>query len=310
MHELHEAAIVLRAGDSVVIARSAIAGGTMLTDGEQAFRVTADIPAGHKVAVRDVAVGAPVTKYGQPIGLATQAIRAGDHVHTHNLGMGEFVRDYAFGADVAVGSAVPASERATFRGIVRSDGHVATRNYIGILTSVNCSATAAKFIANEFRAGSAALEKYPNVDGVVALTHGTGCGMASSGEGMELLRRTLSGYARHPNFAGILVLGLGCEVNQVAELTAGFDLPDDKPVLSMTIQELGGTRATVNEGVARVHDMLAAADAVRRVTVPAGELVLGLECGGIRRVFRRNGQSGARRGLRSPGRPRRHVDPR
>jgi altronate hydrolase len=156
---------------------------------------------------------------------------------------------------------------ACFQGTVRPDGRVGTRNHIGILTSVNCSATVAKMIASR----SAALaEEFPNVDGVVALTHGTGCGMAADGDGIRLLRRTLNGYARHPNFAALLVVGLGCEV---AQLT-GFDLPEGTP--TMTIQEMGGTAATVRRGVELVGELLPEADRVERVPVPASELVLGL----------------------------------
>jgi altronate hydrolase len=226
------------------------------------------VPRGHKVAVRDIAAGAPVRKYGQVIGVAHVPIATGEHVHTHNLGMSELTRQYEFGTDVR--TVEPVAEPAYFQGIVRADGRVATRNYIGILTSVNCSATVAKMIAARFPA----LDDYPNVDGVVALTHGTGCGMAADGEGIALLRRTLNGYARHPNFAALLVIGLGCEVNQLT----GFDLPAGTP--TMTIQELGGTAATVRAGVERIRELLPAAGAVERVPVPAAELVLGLQCGG------------------------------
>ena len=226
------------------------------------------VPRGHKVAVRDIAAGAPVRKYGQVIGVAHVPIATGEHVHTHNLGMSELTRQYEFGTDIR--TVEPVAEPAYFQGIVRADGRVATRNYIGILTSVNCSATVAKMIAARFPA----LDDYPNVDGVVALTHGTGCGMAADGEGIALLRRTLNGYARHPNFAALLVIGLGCEVNQLT----GFDLPAGTP--TMTIQELGGTAATVRAGVERIRELLPAAGAVERVPVPAAELVLGLQCGG------------------------------
>jgi altronate hydrolase len=160
---------------------------------------------------------------------------------------------------------------AHFQGIRRPDGRVATRNYIGILTSVNCSATVARMIASR---AAGLCEGFPNVDGVVALTHGTGCGMAADGDGIRLLRRTLNGYARHPNFAAILVIGLGCEVNQLT----GFDLPVDTP--TMTIQELGGTSATVRRGLEVIRELLPAANAVTRSPVPASELVLGLQCGG------------------------------
>ncbi|HZE29830.1 MAG TPA: altronate dehydratase family protein [Actinoallomurus sp.] len=232
-----------------------------------ALRDLPGVPRGHKVAVHDLASGAPIRKYGQLIGVATAPIAAGEHVHTHNLGMGPHDRDYAFGTDVRDVEPVPAP--AHFQGIRRPDGRVATRNYIGILPSVNCSATVARMIASR-----ASTDGFPNVDGVVALTHGTGCGMAADGDGIRLLRRTLNGYARHPNFAAILVIGLGCEVNQLT----GFDLPVDTP--TMTIQELGGTSATVRRGLEVIRELLPAANAVAREPVPASELVLGLQCGG------------------------------
>jgi altronate hydrolase len=232
-----------------------------------ALRDLEAVPRGHKVAVRDLQAGAPVRKYGQVIGVATAPIAEGEHVHTHNLGMGPHAREYDFGTDVR--EVEPVAEPAHFQGIVRPDGRVATRNYIGILTSVNCSATVARMIASR-----CSTEGFPNVDGVVALTHGTGCGMAADGDGIRLLRRTLNGYARHPNFAALLVVGLGCEVNQLT----GFDLPEGTP--TMTIQELGGTSATVRRGVEVIRELLPAANEVTRVPVPASELVLGLQCGG------------------------------
>jgi altronate hydrolase len=274
----------------VAILARALPAGTDVVAGETRLRLRDDIPAGHKVAVRDIPEGAQVRKYGQAIGVATRPIAAGGHVHSHNLAFADFERDYAFGVD-AKGGAAPAPPNhptfsgptfsgPTFKGIVRADGQVATRNYLGILTSVNCSATVARMVASQFQEGSELLAAYPNLDGVVALTHGSGCGMAGSGEGFDLLRRTLSGYARHPNFAGLLVLGLGCEVNQVRSLTEGFDLPLSTPLLSMTIQEMGGTRATVREATARLRDLAEEADKAEREPVPASELVLGLECGG------------------------------
>ncbi|MCU4186884.1 altronate dehydratase family protein [Acidiferrimicrobium sp. IK] len=294
---LDRVAIRLHPDDDVAVARSEVLAGTEIDDGSRTFAAGSDVPAGHKIAVRAVAAGGPVRKYGQRIGVATSPIAAGDHVHTHNLAVGPPAAHTtgpagetgvpsadgpapvgtASRAATSSGTSPPAT---TFAGIVRPDGRIATRNYIGILTSVNCSATAARLIADRFRPGSDLLAQHPDVDGVVALTHGSGCGMAVSGDGLSLLRRTITGYARHPNFAGLLVLGLGCEVNQVDSLAEGFDLPPSTPVHTMTIQALGGTRATVDEGVARIREMVGAAAEVRRRPVPVSELVLGLNCGG------------------------------
>jgi len=268
--------IRLSAADNVVVARADILPGTEIP-GE---RVTSrgHVPAGHKLATSAVAVGEPVRKYNQIIGFATAAIAPGDHVHTHNVAMGDFARDYAFCADAKPTAFVPEKDRATFEGILRADGRVATRNYLGVLTTVNCSATAARFIADQFR--GSALAEFPNVDGVVALGHGTGCGMASEGLGMDLLRRTIGGYARHPNFAGILILGLGCEANQIGGLMRAEGLAESALLQTMTIQETGGTAKTVREGVARLKEMLPVANRVRRQTLPASHLTLALQCGG------------------------------
>jgi altronate hydrolase len=261
--------------DNVVVATRDLAEGTA-GDG---LTVRSEVPRGHKVAVATIPAGDPIRKYNQIIGFATTTIEPGEHVHTHNVEFKAFERDYAFGADVTETDFVPEAERATFQGIVRADGKVATRNYIGILTSVNCSATTAKLIADQFRSPGL-LDEFPNVDGVVALAHGAGCGMAASGEGFDVLQRTLTGYAEHPNFAGFLMLGLGCEVNQVAGLAEKWKLDSSKLVTTMTIQEQGGTAATVRAGTAAIQEMLPVADQVRRTTVPASELVLGLNCGG------------------------------
>jgi len=265
--------IRLHPADEVVVARVEIPAGTLLQ--REGARATARIPAGHKVAVRALAKGAPVHRYNQVIGFATQDIAAGDHVHVHNLAMGAFEKDYAFGEGAKPTAYVPAP--ATFLGIRRSDGRIATRNYIGILTSVNCSATVARMIARHF---DGRLGDYPNVDGVVALTHKTGCGMASEGEGMDLLRRTMAGYARHPNFFATQVVGLGCEANQVASLLSAHRLQRSDTMAAFTIQEKGGTAKAVREGIARIEAILPEANKVTREPVPASHLVLALQCGG------------------------------
>jgi len=269
-------AIRLGPDDNVVVARADLLPNTVLAEEDVTCR--GHVPAGHKIATAAIAKGAAVRKYNQIIGFATADIAPGEHVHTHNLAMGNFARDYAFCADARPTAFVPESGRATFQGIRRSDGRVATRNYLGILTSVNCSATAAKLIADQFRGG--ALADFPNVDGVVALGHGTGCGMASEGEAMDVLRRTIAGYARHANFAGVLIVGLGCEANQIGGLMAAEQLAAGPFLQAMTIQETGGTAKTVREGVARLREMLPEANRVRRETVPASHLTLALQCGG------------------------------
>ena len=234
------------------------------------------IPAGHKVATRVIAAGEPVRRYGQVIGFSSEAIEPGQHVHEHNLKMGDFARDYAFCADAKPTESV--ANTATFEGIVRSDGRVATRNYIGILTSVNCSATVARGIADAFR--KEAITEYPNVDDVVAFTFNGGCCIDSKGEGIKLLRRTLAGYARHENFAGLLMVGLGCETNQIATLCDEYQLSESDLFRTFTIQDTGGTAKTIAKGIDIVKEMLPAANRVTRQTVPASHLTVALQCGG------------------------------
>jgi len=266
--------IRLNAADDVVIARVGIPEGTTLVK-EGNVRVVAKIPAGHKIAVRPVKAGSPVRRYNQVIGFATSDIAPGEHVHVHNIAMGDVEKDYAFCADVKPIDYI--TPQATFEGFVREDGRVATRNYIGVLTSVNCSATVARMVADHFRGR---LGDYPNVDGVVALTHKTGCGMATEGEPMDYLRRTIGGFARHPNFHSVLVLGLGCEAAQIVPMMAAQRLAQGEKLHAFTIQEKGGTMKTVREGIARVEALLPEANRVKRETVPASHLILGLECGG------------------------------
>ena len=270
--------IRLHPSDDVVISLEQLVSGVRIAS--EGVTAVGLIPPGHKVATRAIEPGAAVRRYGQIIGFASQPIRPGQHVHTHNLVMGEFTRDYAFSAEAHETAAV--QPQATFQGIVRDDGRVATRNYIGILTSVNCSATVARAIADHFRRDirPEALAAYPNVDGVVALTHGSGCAIDSEGEGLALLQRTLGGYACHPNFFSVLVIGLGCETNQISRLLDTQGLNEGPRLKSFTIQDTGGTTKTIARGVELIEAMLAQANQVRRETVPASHLTIGLQCGG------------------------------
>jgi altronate hydrolase len=275
--------IRLHPNDDVLIARAQLVSGTSVED----IPVKGLIPPGHKIATHAIGPGDPVRRYNQIIGFASRAIAPGEHVHTHNLDMGpnkgastgNFVRDYAFGADV---KPEPARREMTFMGIRRADGRVATRNYIGILSSVNCSATAARAIADHFSRHNnpAALADFPKVDGVVALTHGTGCGMDTEGIGMQILQRTLAGYATHANFAGVLVVGLGCESNQINAWLANSSLREGDTLRAFSIQDTGGTAKTVAKGIALINDMLPQANAVKREPCSAAHITIGLQCGG------------------------------
>lgn len=270
--------IRIHPNDDVVIARQQLLGGTRIdTEG---LTVSGLVPPGHKIAVRAIAVGEPVRRYNQIIGTATQAIAPGQHVHTHNLAFSRFDRGHTVGGDVRPVAYVDTP--AMFEGIVRPDGRVATRNYIGVLTSVNCSATVARAVADHFRRdiNPEALAAFPNVDGVVALTHGAGCATDSEGEGLYVLRRTLAGYARHANFAAVLVLGLGCETNQIQGLLAQEGLREGAKLVTFSIQDTGGTTKSVVRGIDAVRALLPEANDVRRQPVPASHLVVGLQCGG------------------------------
>jgi altronate hydrolase len=270
--------IRIHPADNVVIARQQLLGGTVVA--AEDITVQGLVPPGHKLASCAIAAGEPVVRYGQVIGHATQPIEAGQHVHTHNLAFSDFARAHEPGAALRPTDFV--AEPATFDGIVRADGRVATRNYIGILTSVNCSATAARAIADHFRRDirPEALAPYPNVDGVVALTHGMGCATDSGGEELRVLRRTLGGYARHANFAAVLVVGLGCETNQIQGLIAQEGLQEGARLIAFSIQDTGGTAKTVARGVDLVKRLLPEADRVQRQPVPARHLTVGLQCGG------------------------------
>jgi altronate hydrolase len=267
--------IRLSPDDNIVVAVDQIAPG--VTSSGVAARVR--IPRGHKMAVAAIAQDEPVRKYGQIIGFAAQPIAPGDWVHEHNVAMRDFARDYRFAENAKNDEVLPPEQRATFEGYVRPNGKTGTRNYIGILTSVNCSATVAKFIAEAVNR-SDLLKDYPGIDGVAPFVHGTGCGMAAYGEGWELFRRVQWGYATHPNLAGVLMVGLGCEVFQIDRMKDEYGLVEGDHFQSMTIQATGGTKKTIEEGVERVKAMLPLAAGARRETRPASEITLALQCGG------------------------------
>nr|WP_295464035.1 altronate dehydratase family protein [Mesorhizobium sp.] len=266
----------LGAEDNVLIAVERIEAGEMSADGIVA---RARIPFGHKMASRLIGSGEPVRKFGQIIGFASQPIEPGDWVHEHNVGLHDFERDYQFCADARPENVLPVEEQATFQGFRRANGRAGTRNYLGILTSVNCSASVARFMA-EAATRSGLLDDFPNVDGVVSFTHGTGCGMAGSGEGFDILQRTQWGYAGNPNLGAVLLVGLGCEVFQIGRMKSTYGMAEGETFRSMTIQDTGGTRKTIEQGLARIREMLPSVNAAKRETLPASQLTLALQCGG------------------------------
>ena len=264
--------IRLHPNDNVVVAAARIPAGALVAS-ETVTSLEA-VPFGHKLATRFIAAGEPVLKYGQAIGAATRDIPAGAHVHVQNLD----VSDLRLAAEA--GTYAPRNEPPRhFMGFRRADGRVGTRNYVGVLTSVNCSATVARLIADAADR-SGLLDDYPNVDGVIPITHTSGCGMAADGEGFDMLRRTLWGTAANPNFGGMMLVGLGCEVIQTGRFAKDYGLAGRDDFQAFTIQDVGGTRKAVEQGLERLRELLPLANAHQRVEVPASEIVLGLQCGG------------------------------
>lgn len=269
--------IVLHAGDTVAILTDAAATGDRpLGDGAP---LSAPAQRGHKIARAEHAQGAPVVKFGQVIGYATRPIARGEHVHTHNCAIGEHDQAYRIGADLAAArAAVPSPDPMTFQGYRRANGQVGTRNYLALVATVNCSATVIRRAAETINA-SGMLADYPEIDGVVAFAHGTGCGMAGDGTGAGNLERVLWGHAAHPNVAGAMFVGLGCEVMQVARLKARFGAGAER-FHGLTIQDTGGTARTIERITGAIRELLPEVGGARRETVPASALKLALQCGG------------------------------
>jgi altronate hydrolase len=236
------------------------------------------IPKGHKIALKKISKGEKIIKYDQLIGIASKEISAGEHVHVNNTDFQSTDHDYEFSTSIKLPNMIEPKNRPTFKGYKRPNGKVGTRNYIGILTSVNCSATAAKNIAEVFTKEK--LSKYKNVDGVVSFTHGTGCGMADSGDGFDALQRVLLGYIQHPNLAGILLIGLGCEANQIKFLLDAFNLNENPLFKTMTLQDMGGLRKTIKAGIDCIEDMLPQVNLIERTDQSAEHLSVALQCGG------------------------------
>lgn len=270
----HARTLRLNAADNIIVALETIEAGTAVGDGITAINRT---PRGHKLAAKAIPEGEAILKFGQIIGFASAAIPAGAWVHEHNVVMKDFTRDYAFSKDYVPTTMV--EKPATFEGYKRADGKVGTRNYIGILTSVNCSASVATFIAREIER-SGILAQYPNVDGVIPLVHGGGCALDIKGEGYEVLKRTQWGYATNPNMGAVLMVGLGCEGFQIGRWKEAYNIAESETFRSMTIQEVGGTKKTVMKGVEAIREMLPVVNKATRTTQPASELVLALQCGG------------------------------
>ena len=277
MNEAVSPIIILNPVDDVGVARKPMPAGGATGYGDLVAREL--IGRGHKVAIKAIPAGQEVKKYGQVIGVATQDIAPGSHVHLHNLAMLPSEHEYQFSVDIEEKGMLPEAERRTFLGYDRGFGGAGTRNFIGIISSVNCSATVSRYIADYFnRMGG--LDGFPNVDGVVALTHGGGCALNTKSEGYRLLIRTIQGYAKHPNFGGILMIGLGCETNQIAPILEHYRMEEGDRLRTMTIQQHGGTKKTIDAAIAIIKEMLPGVNAAKRTPQPLSKLKLALECGG------------------------------
>ncbi len=271
----HPRTIRLSAEDNVVVAVDQLLAGALV----HGIVATERVPRGHKMAAAPIAPGEPVRKFGQIIGFAAKPIAPGEWVHEHNVEMHDFARDYRFAEAARPVDFLPEASRATFEGFRRADGKVGTRNYIGILTSVNCSASVARFMAQAMER-SGILADYPSIDGVIPLVHGGGCALDVKGEGYHILKRTQWGYATNPNMAGVVMVGLGCEGFQIDRWKEIYNIKESDAFRSFTIQAVGGTRKTVEAGVDAIKSMLPVAAKAKRETVPVSELVLALQCGG------------------------------
>jgi altronate hydrolase len=282
-------AIHLRPNDNIAVAAKPISPGTDVEIGDRVVRTAGPIKLGHKFAIRPIKEGDAILKYGQIIGFAGRNIAVGEHVHVHNVILGKFERDYAYATETPAPLPPPAEYR-TFMGYDRGPAkpdhlRYGTRNYIAVISTVNCSAATSKYVAEKVRL-SGILEKYPNIDGVVPIIHKHGCAMAYDGEDHKQLDRTLAGFARHPNVGAFILIGLGCETGQAMHLVQGEHLDlitlggQKKKPLVLTIQESGGIAKTVEAGVKAVIDLLPVASEVKRVELPAKHIMLGTNCGG------------------------------
>lgn len=269
--------LTLSPSDNIAVALRQIDTGTSLAP--SGMTAADKIPSGHKVALADIGAGQQIIKYGSVIGVATQDIPSGAHVHVHNVAMTSFHRNESFGENARETDILPLAERATFEGYRRAGGGVGTRNYVGIVTSVNCSASAAKLLAKEAER-SGLLESFPGVDGIVPIVHGAGCCIGTDDEAFRKLQRAIWGYATHPNFASVLMLGLGCEANQIPLMLEAYGRPEDKSFNYYTLQSAGGTRKSIEKGLQWLETALAQAAEAKRETIDASHLSVALQCGG------------------------------
>ncbi len=269
--------LTLNPSDNIAVALRQIDAGALL--GSSGQYAADKISPGHKVAMTGIGAGQEIIKYGRTIGVASRDIATGEHVHVHNVAMTSFQRNQTFGSQATDADILPLAERATFQGYRRANGAVGTRNYVGIVTSVNCSASTAKLLTREAER-SGLLDGYPEVDGIVPIVHGAGCCIGTDDDAFRKLQRAIWGFATHPNFASVLMLGLGCEANQIPLMLEAYGRPADESFQYYTLQSAGGTRKSIDKGLLWLETALEKAAQAKRETVDASHLTLALQCGG------------------------------
>ncbi|KGH08239.1 galactarate dehydratase [Comamonas thiooxydans] len=262
--------------DNVVVARMEVPEGTPVVS--ESITTLQRVPSGHKMAARFIAKGEAVLKYNTVIGFAAEDLPAGTWMHSHNIQFGDLTKDYRHGLDYVPTKLLPSHERATFQGIVRADGRVATRNYLGVFIVSHAAATVARHITKFFDEDE--LGNFGNVDGVVPYIHEQGSGMERSGEPMQVLRRTIGGYIHHPNTAGALVIALGVDHNELEAFLEDQGLQRGPLLQTLVIQEVGGTKKAIAAGIEMVRSMLPLANQVLREPVSAEHIMVGMQCGG------------------------------
>ena len=280
--ELDSVVLRLREGDHVGVLKKTVKAGTELVDSSGTVMAAVTIPAGHKIALQPVANGEPMRKYGQIIGFSEGDIKLGEHVHSHNLVCKEYEREHSFCVDYEPSDFYPENKRRTFNGFARPGGRVGTRNYVAVISNVNCSNSVSRYVVERFR-GEEFQKKYPGIDGVIALKTQGGCGVDPGGP-MQIIRRTLGNMARHPNISGYVMIGLGCEDNQIRGIREDYNLDDlregEIPPEFMTIQGTGGSLKTIEVAVKAVEKILPKVADVKRTEQPLSKLVLAENCGG------------------------------
>jgi altronate dehydratase len=264
--------IILNENDNVGVSQFIIPAKSKIED--QNIVSVDDIPFGHKVCLKKVNKGESIIKYGQIIGFASENINPGEHVHSHNLEFKEFDRKFKVTEKKSI---LDEKSDIFFNGIQRDNGQIATRNYIGIVSTVNCSATVTKMIVEKIKYSNI-LNNYPNIDGIVPITHSTGCGMNTQSEGMQMFQRTIDGFKNHPNFSHVFIIGLGCECAQISL----FEESEKKHtrIHFLTIQDEGGTKKIVDKVLSQIKNLLKEANNISRTPQSVNNITLALQCGG------------------------------